>query len=202
MSGVILRLPAPSLDPRIMEILSAIIRDRKIVGVLGIGGLVWSSTWIFTSLRTALNIVFQVEKGRTLLLGIAADFLMVVLAGFLLFLSLVFSSVLTLLETFSPFGFLDIGPFMQLILKYLLPFAFTFFMSFLIYKISPNKKSPLPARSPGRLFYKSAVGGSQAYLWLVCSALHKILHAVRFVEHPGHILLLDLLFRGHSASGR
>ncbi|MFH1756455.1 MAG: YhjD/YihY/BrkB family envelope integrity protein, partial [Pseudomonadota bacterium] len=67
----------PSLDPRIMQNLTAIIQDRKIVSVLGIGGLIWVSTWIFSSLRTALNIVFQVEKGRSLFRGTAVDFLMV-----------------------------------------------------------------------------------------------------------------------------
>lgn len=128
----------PSLDPRIMQNLTTIIQDRKIVSVLGIGRLIWVSTWIFSSLRTALNIVFQVEKGRSLFRGTAVDFLMVFLAGFLLLLSMVLTSVIAIIETFRLFRFLDIGPVMQLILRYLLPFAFTFLMSFLIYKISPN----------------------------------------------------------------
>jgi membrane protein len=130
----------PSLDPRIMQNLSTIIQDRKIVSVLGIGELIWASTWIFSSLRTALNAVFQVEKGRSLFWGTAVDFLMVILAGFLLLLSMVLTSVIAIIETFRFFRFLDIGPVMQLILRYLLLFAFTFLMSFLIYKISPHKK--------------------------------------------------------------
>jgi len=59
----------PSLDPRIMPNLMTIIQDRKIASALGIGGLIWASTLIFSSLRTALNIVFQVEKGRSLFRG-------------------------------------------------------------------------------------------------------------------------------------
>jgi membrane protein len=130
----------PSLDPRIMENLTTIIQDRKIVSALGLGGLIWASTLIFSSLRTALNIVFQVEKGRSLLRGTAVDFLMVFLAGFLLLLSMVLTSGIAIIQTFQLFPFLNIGPVMQLILRYLLPLAFTFLMSFLIYKISPNRK--------------------------------------------------------------
>jgi YihY family inner membrane protein len=76
----------PSLDPRIMRNISRIIRDRKIVGILGIGGLIWTSTWVISSLRTALNMIFQVEKDRGILRGKAIDLFMILLAGiFLLF---------------------------------------------------------------------------------------------------------------------
>ena len=123
-----------------MQNLATIIQDRKIVSALGIGGLIWTSALIFSSLRTALNIVFQVEKGRSLLRGTAVDFLMIFLAGFLLLLSMVLTSGVAIIQTFRVFPFLDIGSVMHLILRYLLPLAFTFLMSFLIYKISPNKK--------------------------------------------------------------
>ena len=131
---------APSLDPRIMGILLAIIGERKIVGVLGIGGSVWSSTWVFRSLRTALNIIFRAERGRGLLRGVAVDFLMILLAGFLLLLSMAFTSGVTIIQTFHPFQSLGIGPVVEFVLKYLLPLFFTFSMGFLIYKISPNRK--------------------------------------------------------------
>ena len=72
---------APSLDPKITKIILRIIQDRKIVGILGIGGLIWSSTWVFSSLRSALNIVFQVEKGRGRFYGKAIDLLMIFLTG-------------------------------------------------------------------------------------------------------------------------
>jgi membrane protein len=136
----------PSLDPRIMQNLMTVIQDRKIVSALGIGGLIWASTLIFSSLRTALNIIFQVEKGRSLFRGAAVDFLMVFLAGFLVLLSMALTSGITIMETFRLFPFLDIGPVMKWTLRYLLPLAFTFLMAFLIYKISPNRKIlPMPA---------------------------------------------------------
>jgi uncharacterized BrkB/YihY/UPF0761 family membrane protein len=54
---------------RVMRNILRITWDRKIVGMIGMGGLIWTSTWVFSSLRIALNIVFQTEKGRGIFLG-------------------------------------------------------------------------------------------------------------------------------------
>jgi len=62
-----LRDVAPALDPKIMENLADVMQNRQIVGILGFGGLLWFSTWVFSSLRIALNIVFRVEKSRGML---------------------------------------------------------------------------------------------------------------------------------------
>ena len=51
---------APSLDPKIMKSILKVIQVRQIVGILGIGGLIWTSIFVFSSLRTALNMIFQV----------------------------------------------------------------------------------------------------------------------------------------------
>jgi membrane protein len=179
---------APSLDPKITQNLLAIIRDRKIVGFLGLGGLIWVSTWIFYSFRTALNIVFQVERGRNLLRGIAVDFLMVFLAGVLLLLSIAFTSAIAILQTFSPFQLLHIGLIMRLFLKYLLPFAFTFSMCFLVYKISPNKKVLSKAALRAGLF--------TSLLWEVAKHLFAwyVLHSARFSMLYGSLSALAIFF--------
>jgi len=178
----------PSLDPRIMGIFLAIIEGRKIVGVLGIGGLVWSSTWIFSSLRTALNIIFRVERGRGLLRGVAVDFLLILLAGFLLLLSMTFTSGVTIVQTFHPFQSLGIGPVVEFFLKYLLPFFFTFSMCFLIYKISPNRKvSTEPALKAA--FFTSL-------LWEVAKHIFGwyVLHSTRFSMFYGPLSAIAISF--------
>jgi len=129
-----------SFDPKIMKNILRIIQDRKIVGVLGIGGLIWTSTWVFSSLRTSLNMVFQVDKGRGILRGKGIDLLMIVLAGAFLFTSMMFTSVITIVQGYRFSPFLDMVPIIRFILKYFIPFLFTFWMCFLIYKIIPNKK--------------------------------------------------------------
>ena len=78
-----LRDVAPTLDPKIIGSLMDLIESRQIVGILGFVGLLWFSTWVFSSLRIALNIVFRIEKGRGMLRGIGVDLLMILLAGIL-----------------------------------------------------------------------------------------------------------------------
>ncbi len=134
-----LRNIAPSLDPGITGTLFDIIRNRKIVGIIGFGGLIWVSTLVFSSLRTALNIVFRAQGSRGILLGIGVDLLMVLLVTVLLLLSMLLTSAATFIEGYhSPLP-IDIGSTLRWTLKYPLPFLFTWCMFFLIYKIIPNR---------------------------------------------------------------
>ncbi len=178
----------PSLDPQIMKNIMRMIRHRKIVGVLGIGGLIWTSTWIFSSLRTVFNIVFQVEKGRGILHGKALDLLMVLFAGTFLLISMVLTSAITIVQGYSFSPFLDMKPITRFILKYLIPFFFTFWMSFLIYKIIPNKKvnfeSALQAAFFTSLFWEIA---KQLFGWYV-------LHLGRFSMVYGSLSALAIFF--------
>jgi membrane protein len=130
----------PAMDPKISGSIFNIVQDRRIVGIVGIGGLLWTATWVFSSLGSALNIVLRIEKGRSLLRGKAVDFLILFLAGTLLLVSMALSSVITLFQGYLIRLPVDIGFIFQPILKYLIPFALTFGMFFLIYKVAPNKK--------------------------------------------------------------
>lgn len=133
---------APSLDPRVMKNILRVIQDRKIVGVLGVGGLIWASIWVFSTLRTVLNIIFQVKKGRGIIRGIATDLLMIFLVGTLHLTSMTLTSVMAYLKRYR-FSFkspLELGVLVGFSLKYAIPFLLSFCMFFLIYKIIPNKK--------------------------------------------------------------
>jgi len=99
----------PSLDPGITKSILKIVQDRWIVGLLGIGGLLCTSTWVFRSLGSALNIIFRVEKGRSLLWGKAIDLFMLFRAGKLLLMSMASSSVITLFQGYLFRSLLDIG---------------------------------------------------------------------------------------------
>lgn len=178
----------PSLDPRIMRNILRIIRDRKIVGVVGIGGLVWTSTWVFSSLRTALNIVFQTNKGQSILRGKAVDLLMIFLAGIFLIISMVFTSAINIVQGYRVSPFLDMVPLIRIILKYVIPFFFTFWMCFLIYKIIPNKKVYFKPALQAALF-TSLFGEVAKHLfsWY-------ILHLGRFSMVYGSLSTLAIFF--------
>ena len=92
---------APTLDPKIMTTLMDVIQNRQIEGMLGFVGLLWFSTWVFSSLRIALNIVFRVEKSRGMLRGIGVDLLMIVLAGILLLMSIILSPFVIFMQSYQ-----------------------------------------------------------------------------------------------------
>ncbi len=143
---------APTLDPKIIGSLMDLIESRQIVGILGFVGLLWFSTWVFGSLRIALNIVFRIEKGRGMLWGIGVDLLMILLAGIFLLVSMILSSMVTFLQGYHGQIPVAIGPTIQWILKYLLPFFLTYCMFVLIYRITPNKKVHFTSALQAALF--------------------------------------------------
>jgi len=143
---------APALDPKIMENLTDVMQNRRIVGIVGFVGLLWFSTCVFSSLRIALNIVFRVEKNRGMLRGIGIDLLMILLVGILLLVSMILSSIVTFLQGSQGQIPVAIGPTIQWILKYLLPFFLTVGMFFLIYKIIPNKRVHFKSALQAALF--------------------------------------------------
>ena len=178
----------PSLDPKIMNNLLRIIRDRKIVGGVGIVGLVWTSTWVFSSLRTALNIVFQVDTSRGILRGKGIDLLMILLAGTFLLISMVLTSGVTFVQGYRFRPFLNMMPIIRFILKYLIPFFFTFWMCFLIYKIIPNKKIRFKTALQAALF--------TSVLWEVSKQLFGwyVLHLGRFSILYGSLSTVAIFF--------
>jgi membrane protein len=178
----------PSLDPRIMRNVLRIIRDRRIFGILGIGGLVWTSTWVFSSLRTALNMIFQVERDRGILREKAIDLFMILLAGIFLLLSMIFTSGITFIQSYRFGPFLSLGPTLRFILKYIIPFFFTFWMCFLIYKIIPNRKIQFKTALQAALF--------TSLLWEVAKQLFGwyVLHLGRFSMVYGSLSTLAIFF--------
>jgi len=165
---------APALDPKVMENLMDVIQNRQIVGILGFVGLLWFSTWVFGSLRIALNIVFRVKKSRGMLWGIAVDLLMILLAGILFLVSMTLSPLVIWLQSYQGRIPVAIGPTIQWILKYLIPFFLTYCMFSLIYKIIPNK----------RVHFKSALQAAifTGLLWELAKHLFGwyIVHLARY----------------------
>ena len=131
---------APTVDPKIMKNLMDVIQNRRIVGIVGFLALLWFSTWAFSSLRIALNTVFRVEKSRRMLRGKGVDLLMILLVGTLLLVSMILSSAITFLQGRPGRIPAAVGPTIQLIVKYLIPFFLSYCMFFLVYKIIPKSK--------------------------------------------------------------
>ena len=165
---------APALDPKVMTSLTGVMQNRRIVGIAGFISLFWLSTLVFDSLRIALNIVFRADARRGMLRAIGINLLMVLMAGILLLLSIVLSLAATFLYGHQAQLPVEIGPTVQWILRYLLPFFLTYCMFCLIYKIIPDK----------RVHFKSALQAAlfTSLLWELAKHLFAwyVLHLARY----------------------
>jgi membrane protein len=190
----------PALDQDLMDGILLIIRDRRVVGTLGIGALMLTATSVFSSLRTALNIVFQVEKPQGLLRGKATDVLMLFLAGVFHMVSIGMTSATAYFVTHGFSHLLSTGGTLSLFVKYLIPFFFTFWMFFFIYKIAPNRRihfmTALQATCFTSLFWELA---KQFFGWyvvnvgrfsLVYGSLSTLIIFVLWVYYSSAILIL------------
>lgn len=133
----------PALDPQTKENLLGIVRHRRIVGILGLAGLVWTSTMVFSSLRISLNVIFGVVRGRDTLRALAVDILMIIISGSMLIGSMLLTSWISVFQRFGERHIPQVGPLAAILLKYPVPLFFTVLMCFLVYKIAPNRRMPI-----------------------------------------------------------
>ena len=85
-----------------------------------------------------------------------------------------FTSVVTFVQKYHFSLFADLGPITRFILKYPIPFFFTYWMFLLIYEIIPNKKIPAKPAPQAALF--------TSLFWEVAKQLFGwyVLHLSRF----------------------
>lgn len=63
----------------ILSRIPEVVKYKSLAGGLGLLGLFFTSTWLFSSMRTILNKIFKVDETKGALIGILRDFGMVIL---------------------------------------------------------------------------------------------------------------------------
>jgi len=142
----------PALDPKIMSNLMSVMQTRKTAGLLGILGLLWTASMIFSSLRVSLNTIFQSPKKRGHLHGMAVDFLMILVSGSMLLISMLLTSTFGVLQHYPHLFPLGLGLVLGFLLQYLAPLAFTCGMGVVIYLMVPDRKISIRSAFLGALF--------------------------------------------------
>lgn len=132
--------------------------------------------------------IFQVPKDRGILEGKAIDLFMILLAGVFLLMSMIFTSGITFVQSNRFDRVLAVGPTLRFIMKYIIPFFFTFWMCFLIYKIIPNRK----------IYFKTAFQAAlfTSLWWEVSKQLFGwyVQHVGRFSMFYGSLSTLAIFF--------
>ena len=134
----------------ILSRIPEVVKYKSLAGGLGLVGLFFTSTWLFSSMRTILNQIFKVDKIKGALIGLLRDFGMVFLVLFFILLSTYllptvnfFVSLTEEIEILKPFGLgtviNEIVPYLSLLLMFLM---FYLFYTFIPYE-KMNYKVPM-----------------------------------------------------------
>ncbi|NOQ22192.1 MAG: hypothetical protein GQ565_06040 [Candidatus Aegiribacteria sp.] len=155
------------------EIESAIFRGNAgIPGVVGFLFLLWLVSRLFGTIRTAFDRIFEVARGRNIVLGKLYDFFLALLVALCFVSSLIFSTMARLVVD-SPLG--DIVSQWPLIghltgggLAQILGISFTVLLFFTLFKAAPNRKVSI-----GQALFATIIAivftglGAQTYIWVI-----------------------------------
>lgn len=133
-----------------------IIRNSTTAGIFGLILLIWLSTRLVGSLRSALQSVFDLPEERGIVEGKIFDGLMVIIAGTLFLLN---TGITVALEAVHTYGFELLGVregaevrAFRAIYAQLLAFGFIFLMFMLMYRYLPARRLPWRAALVAAIF--------------------------------------------------
>ena len=124
----------------IMKRIPQVIQYKTLAGYIGAFGLLFTSTWLFSSMRSVLNNIFGYSEHRGALHALLRDFGMVLLLiVFILLSTFILPTLNVLIEAADKvelLGFLRISEFTDSILS-LVSIVIMFLMFFIFYKLIP-----------------------------------------------------------------
>jgi len=146
-------IPASASD--ITGFLSDFVNKKAVFGIIGIGGLTWAASRIFSVVENSLNIVWRVDKGRPYLKSKLLSIVLVPLSVVVLVAS-VLLTVLYTIVTHRTIPLLNLSlqeiGYTTKILQIGIPLCLGILLFFLLYKAIPNRKIPTSAAFAGALF--------------------------------------------------
>jgi len=155
------------------EIESTILTGNAgIPGIIGFAFLLWLVSRLFGTIRTAFDRIFEVARGRNIVLGKLYDFFLALLVAFCFVSSLIFSTMARLVVN-SPVGDLVsqwpvIGRLTGGGLAQILGITFTMLLFFTLFKAAPNRKVGFRQALLATIVAMVFTGlGTQVYVWAI-----------------------------------
>jgi membrane protein len=166
----------PFSSQQVLLNLFSVVKAKKVLGLVGIVGLLWTLSRVFGSLRTVLDQVFQVKAGRGILRGKLFDLKMMFLASLFFLATVLVTSLFSLLKRTGAnilgMKFFYLGVQGELI-SILLAFFFTVCMFFCFYKFMSYRRiragTALYAAFWASVLWEIAKHGFRLYLFKVAS---------------------------------
>ncbi len=194
----------PYFSGDILRYFDEIQKNMKVIGSMGIILLTWSSSLIFDSAQTAMNVIFRVEKPRNFLMSKLTAIAMIPVGWVMMFLIIGVTYLGAVMakhpmipgSAASTFG----ASLLDIVFRILLPFLITMLFFSLVYKIIPSGKiSWGNALSGGALFACLTEISKHVFTWyisnysryhLIYGSLETVMIFIIWVFYVGVILLL------------
>lgn len=141
----VLLLPAElkmNLKQTIFSRISEISGHVTITAIIGVLGLLWTASGLFSTLRSVLNKIYKIDISIDYFKGKLKDIGMVLLVSILFILSFSMTSIFSIIQSIDEkylFGILRIS-FILNIIPVFLGIAFSFLMFYIIFRILPYGK--------------------------------------------------------------
>lgn len=166
----------PTSTLAIFNILSDLIQRKTVFGLIGLAGLTWAASRIFSVVENSMNIVWKVQKGRAYWHSKFLSLLLVPISVLIMLSSLAFTVFYTVAKDFKiPLIGIRVSEatMVSKLFAILLPLILGFFLFFLIYKIIPYRKIDTKAALIGAICASS--------LWEVAKFLFDV-----YIKHYAH----------------
>ncbi len=155
--------PANYVKNFILKRIPKVVQYKTITAYIGAFGLLFTSTWLFSSIRTVLNNVYKVSKHKSAWVGLLRDFGMVILLIFLVLITNLIVPTLNFLikiaDQFEPLKFFRLSGAQDALLI-AISTAIIFVLFFVFYYLIPyenlGKRVPLISAFWATLLWKAA----------------------------------------------
>lgn len=145
---------SPTSTVEVFKILTDLMQRKTVFGLIGLAGLTWTASHIFSAVENSMNIVWKVEKGRAYWHSKFLTLLLVPITVLIMLSSLAFTALYALAKNIElPLIGLKLSQahWLSQLAVILLPLILGFIMFFLTYKIIPNRKIDAKAALIGAL---------------------------------------------------
>lgn len=139
------------------DLLFGLVEDKGLFGVIGSIGLIWAATRLFGSLRTVLEVIFEIppEDRLGIVEGKIHDIQMVVVVGTFFVLTISLTTTFRWVQNYG-IGFLGLDAynvsFFTTLASTLIAFALTYVMFYFVYRYVPDRWIPRTDAAIAALF--------------------------------------------------
>jgi membrane protein len=147
----------PLASDQAESLLFSLVQDRGLLGLIGSVGLIWAATRLFGSLRTVLEVVFEIppEDRLGIVEGKIHDIRMVIIVGTLFVATISLTTGLQWVEDYGiPFLGLDAYDLSRVtsLGSMLMAFSITYLMFYFVYRYVPDRWIPRTDAAVAALF--------------------------------------------------